>query len=147
MYKLTTSDHIIRLSDGALIPKDTGNRDYADYIAWQEAGNEPDPSDDLTDEERALSVRKQLQDSLTKAVQAHLDSTAQAAGYDNVTSAVTYADEPVVPKFQAEGKAFRAWRSLVWAHCIKVLDEVNSGARNIPTESELIGELPILNIA
>jgi hypothetical protein len=44
MYQLTTSTSIIRLSDGAFIPNDPGNRDYRDYLDWLEAGNTPDPA-------------------------------------------------------------------------------------------------------
>jgi hypothetical protein len=44
MYQLTTSTSIIRLSDGATIPNDPGNRDFATYTAWLEAGNTPDPA-------------------------------------------------------------------------------------------------------
>ena len=44
MYQLTTSTSIKRLSDGAFIPPDSGNRDFADYQAWLEAGNTPEPA-------------------------------------------------------------------------------------------------------
>jgi hypothetical protein len=44
MYQLTTSTSIIRLTDGATIPNDPGNRDFADYQAWLEAGNTPEPA-------------------------------------------------------------------------------------------------------
>ena len=44
MYQLTTSTSIIRLSDGATIPNDPGNRDFADYTVWLEAGNTPEPA-------------------------------------------------------------------------------------------------------
>jgi hypothetical protein len=47
MYQLTTGTSIIRLSDGATIPSDPGNRDYRDYLDWLEAGNTPDPAPEL----------------------------------------------------------------------------------------------------
>lgn len=80
------------------------------------------------------------------AVQQHLDELAQDYGYDSIASAVTYADEPAVPKFQAEGVAFRAWRSLVWAYCYAQLDAVANGDRAQPSIGELIAELPALNL-
>lgn len=83
---------------------------------------------------------------LTRAVQDHLDAGAQAAGYDDIKSAVTYADEPAVPRFQLEGQAFRAWRSLCWSACYAIMAEVKSGARSIPTATELISELPALEL-
>jgi hypothetical protein len=44
MYQLTTGTSIIRLSDGATIPNDPGNRDYREYLEWLEAGNTPEPA-------------------------------------------------------------------------------------------------------
>jgi len=44
MYQLTTSDSIIRLSDGAAIPAASDNRDYADFLAWKAKGNTPLPA-------------------------------------------------------------------------------------------------------
>ena len=43
-YQLTTSTSIKRLSDGAFIPNDPGNRDYRDYLEWVEVGNTPEPA-------------------------------------------------------------------------------------------------------
>lgn len=80
------------------------------------------------------------------AVYGHMNAAAQGLGYDDILSAVTYADEPIIPRLQAEGRGFRAWRSLVWAHCYQVLDDVQEGRRPIPTDAELIGELPALHI-
>lgn len=39
MYKTDDLGNIKRLSDGAAIPRDTKNRDYADFLAWQAKGN------------------------------------------------------------------------------------------------------------
>ena len=80
------------------------------------------------------------------AIQAHMDNAAKGYSYDDIKAAVTYADEPAVPKFQDEGRAFRAWRSLVWAHAYGVLDAVQAGEREQPTIEELIVELPELLI-
>ncbi|MGR1224327.1 hypothetical protein ACUVMQ_15295 [Aeromonas veronii] len=92
----------------------------------------------------AQPTAEQITASLTASVQAHMDTQARALNYDDIKTAVTYADEPAVPKFQAEGLAFREWRSLGWAHYYAVLDAVNAGEREIPTSAELIAELPPL---
>ena len=47
MYQLTTSTSILRLSDGAFIPNDPGNRDYREYLDWLDAGNTPEPAPPL----------------------------------------------------------------------------------------------------
>ena len=44
MYQLTTGDTILRLTDNAFIPPDPANRDFAEFTAWLEAGNTPDPA-------------------------------------------------------------------------------------------------------
>lgn len=77
-------------------------------------------------------------------IQRILDSEAAAYGYDDVKTAVTYAEEPAVPRFQAEGRAFRARRSAVWAHAYSALDAVKAGERQQTTAEELISELPPL---
>lgn len=79
-------------------------------------------------------------------VQEHMDAAARALRYDDIKTACTYADEPSVPKFQAEGLAFRVWRSQVWAACYAILADVQSGLRGVPTDSELLAELPALEL-
>ncbi|MCR6668017.1 MAG: hypothetical protein NVV69_18840 [Methyloversatilis sp.] len=79
---------------------------------------------------------------MARALQALLDNTAQAQDFDNIFTAVTYADEPAVARFQIQGAALRAWRSLVWAKGYEVMDAVMAGERPIPTEAELLAEMP-----
>lgn len=44
MYQLTTTPAILRLSDGAYIPADPANTDYAAYQQWLWDGNIPEPA-------------------------------------------------------------------------------------------------------
>lgn len=81
---------------------------------------------------------------LGSALQEHMDSAARSRGYDDIQSAVTYAEETAVAQFQAEGLALRAWRSLVWAYAYSVMASVEEGSRAVPSPAELIAELPTL---
>lgn len=57
MYKLTHTDTILRITDGASIPSDTNNSDYREYLKWRDGytdaegmvyePNTPEPADPL----------------------------------------------------------------------------------------------------
>lgn len=135
MYRLTDDENkILRLTDNTYIYK--GHPWWNEYEKWVEKGNIPQSAPTLT------LTPALIQSNLVNAVQRYMDSVAVAKGYDNIFTAVTYAEEPSIPQFQNEGKAFRQWRSLVWAYCYQVLAAVQQGARSIPTTEELIAELP-----
>lgn len=89
-------------------------------------------------------TKKQVIAALRDAVLGHFDEAAQAAGYDNMIDACTYADEAAVLKFRAEARALRAWRSQVRAAFQTVIADVKAETRAAPTASELIAELPML---
>lgn len=74
-------------------------------------------------------------------VQDRLDEHARSLGYTSMDRAVTYASEPAVKKFQAEGRLLRAWRSLYWTACWPVLEAVRTGTRPVPTREALLAEL------
>jgi hypothetical protein len=42
-------DGVLRTQDQATIPPDGGNRDWQDYVAWCDDGNEADPAPPLPD--------------------------------------------------------------------------------------------------
>lgn len=75
-----------------------------------------------------------------EAVQAHLDAAAQALGYDSIHTAVSYAEEAEVPRYMADGRLLRRWRSKVWA---KVFALQAAGATGMI--EELIAALPPLH--
>lgn len=89
--------------------------------------------------EQALAAKEAV-------VQDHMDAIARSLSYESMADAITYAEEPAVPKFQYEGQALRAWRSLVRAHYQQVFADVLSGSRAIPTDEDLIAELPGLDV-
>lgn len=93
-----------------------------------EAARRPDPAEVVND--------------YTAAIQNHLDGVAQSWGYDNIYTAVTYADEPAVKAFADEGKALRAWRSRVWAAARQTLADVQGGKTPLPSVDDLIASLP-----
>lgn len=87
--------------------------------------------------------QQMIQKHLTNVVQAYMDTEAQKYGYDNIFTVCTYIDTGV-ERFDNEGVVFRKWRSAVWQKCYAILDEVLAGLRDIPSEEELILELPVL---
>ena len=93
--------------------------------------------------EEAPITEEQIQAHLTQVVQNYMDTTVQTRGYDNIHTACTYASS-TDETFKAEGTACVVWRDTVWRKCYDILAEVKAGTREIPTEEELISELPKL---
>lgn len=82
----------------------------------------------------------------TENVQNMMDQKAREYGYDDIRSAISYADEPSVPKFQVEGCSFRAWRSAVWAACFQFMEDVKSGSRPMPKKGEVLASMPAFTL-
>lgn len=77
------------------------------------------------------------------AAQAVLDTKALAMGYDNIFTAVSYADESAVKKYQDEGKKLRKWRSLLWDKATKDLEAALTSGQ-IPSLEDFLAGLPEL---
>lgn len=87
---------------------------------------------------------QQTTSRLIGLVQKHLDVSAQNKGYDSILCACSYASVPNV--YQSEGIIFTQWRSEVWTKAYTILNSVISGTVTVPTEAQLIAELPVLSI-
>ncbi|WP_143277226.1 hypothetical protein [Bordetella genomosp. 1] len=89
----------------------------------------------------------QIETARITAVQRMMDEVARSHKYASLADAISYAEEPAVPRFQVEGRAFRAWRSLVWAYCHPLFARVRSGVEDMPTEESLLASLPMMNLS
>lgn len=85
----------------------------------------------------------ELRQQLTDAVQHYMDDSVAKKGYDSILSACSYSNS-TDETFRAEGQACLKWRDEVWRKCYDILAEILAGVRAIPTEEELIAELPVL---
>ena len=94
-----------------------------------------------TVEDKQMEALAALKQSLTSAVQKHMDNTAKERNFDDILSLCTYATS-AKPKFAAEGQAGVSWRDEVWAKGYTILADVEAGTRSIPTVDELLSELP-----
>ena len=76
-----------------------------------------------------------------RAVQAHVDRTAQTRFYDNGWSCASYTAS-TNPVWAAEAATFIGWRDAVWAQAMATMAAVEAGEIAPPTIAALIGELP-----
>ena len=127
-----------------LVTPDKTPEAWAAYTVWRKtpgANHVPlpplaAPAPPLTDEE--ITAR------LALAVQQHLDDTARQRNYDNIKSAALRAS--YVGPWRAEGIAFAQWMDACWETAYQVQADVANGLRTTPTASELIAELPTLEL-
>lgn len=111
---------------------------HSDLLAAQSAGKSisSNSNGNPIAIDRAVSV-EQKKSVLITSVQRHLDGQARSMGYDDIATAVTYAEEPSAKTYQTEGRALRAWRSLVWMAALPRID-----ANPIQPVNEMINSLP-----
>jgi hypothetical protein len=117
------------------------NKDGMYYIGDRqgddlEVSDRPSLDHEWVDDEWVINDEKYIK-TISDAIQVILDTEAQAAGYDSILTAVTYADEPVVIKFSDDGKSFRKWRSKVWEYYYAALANAV-----MPTIEDITSSMP-----
>lgn len=83
---------------------------------------------------------KQLKAALEAALDAHINSVAQAKGYDSRVTAAMRAGYS--NPWQQEGIAFGQWMDACYAKAYQILAEAEAGVRPFPTVEEFIAEMP-----
>jgi hypothetical protein len=142
-FSKTTSGFYLDSIHGERMPSDAveiTDDEYAALMAAQSAGKSivADADGKPVAADQPPPTIEQQRAALARAVQAHLDDVAKANGYDSIATAVTYADEPAIPAYQADGKALRAWRSDVWSAALALINA--QGA--LPTAAAVLAALP-----
>jgi len=84
----------------------------------------------------------QIAQELEAAIDRHIDSVAKADKWDSRITCAMRAGYP--NPWQNKAIAFGQWMDACYAHCIQVQNDVSAGTRPVPTELQLIAELPIM---
>lgn len=104
---------------------------------------------EITDEEAdellkpPPETQEQIIARLERALDTYIDNQAQSYRYESIRTMVTYVGDPN-SQFNAEGVGALEFRSRCYILALMIISEVQQG-RPVPTESELIAEMPLLS--
>lgn len=144
-YSKQTNGFYAKEIHGASMPSDCVELSQEKYLELTQSGREISCGEDgipYCAPEHVPTIDDLIEIN-TQAIQLHLDSFARSKGYGNIVSACSYASQPNGAHFQAEGAAFLAWRSAVWAKAYDVVGKVKSGKLPMPTVDESIASMPV----
>ena len=136
MYKLTSTETIIRLADNAYIPNDERNTDYQAYLAWVAEGNTPEPADVF------VPTLADLTEAVRVALQAAIDNKAKEFGFMSGGNALMLYAGFVNP-FQPLAQVFATWEASVWYEAELYKAEVFAGNKPMLSPKEAVALMPI----
>lgn len=96
----------------------------------------------LSDEEKAR-LAQEMKAKYSAITRKYCDDTVAVREYETALTAVSWEGD-VKPEWNAEGVAVKTWRSQVWQTAYAIQSEVIAGLRPLPSESEYIQLLPVL---
>jgi hypothetical protein len=79
---------------------------------------------------------------LDACIERHIQDTVKSLGYNNVERLSVYINS-TNPDWKAEALAAPKWITSLWEKALVIQTDVNNGTRDIPTEEELIAEMPL----
>ena len=88
----------------------------------------------------AAEVMDRNNETLKYALQAAIDTKAQALGFSNGNSLMLYAG--FVNPFQAMAQTFATWEANIWAEAAAYRDEVIAGTKPALTAAEALLKIP-----
>lgn len=74
-------------------------------------------------------------------VQWHVDSIAQARGYDSGATCVSYLNSSNA-QWAAESSVFISWRDSIWLLTFQAIEPFESGTGELPSIQDFIASLP-----
>ena len=85
------------------------------------------------------------EEKIKAGVQTLIDKTAHQKGYDSGVYCASYVGDPD-PEFDAQARAFLAWRGRCWRTCYNILDSVIAGtvAPEDVTDDYVLERLPTM---
>jgi hypothetical protein len=89
-------------------------------------------------------TNEEISETVTRAVQAHMNAKAAERNYDSIDTACLYAATPNT--YQAESQAYLDWRAACWDYCYAEQAKMVAGQRPLVTMAEFIAELPVLSL-